>query len=126
MMAERLAISEAKLLKMSHEDVVQTLVDTKMTLAQSEFQTLELQVLLCLLYDLLLELWPAAWRLLYCPSSCSCIAQLPNVLCSCSSQCMLLINICKASENSILRCYKGIMESAVSQDLKKVKFNANT
>lgn len=43
MMAERLAISEAKLLKMSHEDVVQTLVDTKMTLAQSEFQTLELQ-----------------------------------------------------------------------------------
>lgn len=45
MMAERLAVSEAKLLKMSHEDVVQTLVDTKMTLAQSEFQALRLQVI---------------------------------------------------------------------------------
>ena len=43
MMAERLAASEAKLLKMSRDDVVQTLVETKMTLAQSEFQTLQLQ-----------------------------------------------------------------------------------
>lgn len=44
MMAERLAASEAKLLKMSRDDVVQTLVETKMTLAQSEFQALSLQV----------------------------------------------------------------------------------
>ena len=44
MMAERLAVSEAKLLKVSHADAVQTLVETKMTLAQSEFQALELQV----------------------------------------------------------------------------------
>ena len=43
-MTERLAVSEAKLLKMSHDDVVQTLVETKMTLAQSEFQALGLQV----------------------------------------------------------------------------------
>ena len=47
MMAERLAASEAKLLKLSHEDVVQTLVETKMTLAQSEFQALSLQVGAC-------------------------------------------------------------------------------
>ena len=44
MMTERLAVSEAKLLKISHDDAVQTLVETKLTLAQSEFQTLELQV----------------------------------------------------------------------------------
>ena len=44
MMTERLAVSEAKLLKIPHDDAVQTLVETKLTLAQSEFQTLELQV----------------------------------------------------------------------------------
>ena len=43
-MAERLAVSEAKLLKLHHDEVIQNLVEIKMELAQSRFEALELQV----------------------------------------------------------------------------------
>ena len=44
MMAERLAVSEAKLMKLHHDEVIQNLVEIKMELAQSRFEALELQV----------------------------------------------------------------------------------
>ena len=44
MMAERLAASEAKLMKLHHDEVIQNLVEIKMELAQSRFEALELQV----------------------------------------------------------------------------------
>lgn len=44
MMAERLAVSEAKLMKLHHDEVIKSLVEIKMELAQSRFEALELQV----------------------------------------------------------------------------------
>ena len=44
MMAERLAVSEAKLMKLHHDEVIKNLVEIKMELAQSRFEALELQV----------------------------------------------------------------------------------
>ena len=43
-MAERLAVSEAKLMKLHHDEVIQNLVEIKMELAQSRFEALDLQV----------------------------------------------------------------------------------
>ncbi|KAL3148162.1 hypothetical protein ABBQ38_014441 [Trebouxia sp. C0009 RCD-2024] len=43
MMAERLAVSEAKLMKLHHDEVIKSLVEIKMELAQSRFEALELQ-----------------------------------------------------------------------------------
>ena len=47
MMAERLAVSEAKLMKLHHDEVIKHLVDIKTELAQSRFEALELQVNVC-------------------------------------------------------------------------------
>ena len=44
MMAERLAVSEGKLMKLHHDEVIKNLVAAKMELAQSQFETLEIQV----------------------------------------------------------------------------------
>ena len=44
MMAERLAVSEGKLLKMHADDVIKNLVAAKMELAQAQYETLEAQV----------------------------------------------------------------------------------
>lgn len=44
MMAERLAVSEAKLMKLHHDEVIKDLVEIKTQLAQSRFEALELQV----------------------------------------------------------------------------------
>ena len=46
MMAERLAVSEGKLLKMHADDVIKNLVAAKMELAQAQYETLEAQVCL--------------------------------------------------------------------------------
>ena len=43
-MAERLAVSEAKLMKLHHDEVIKSLVEIKTQLAQSRFEALELQV----------------------------------------------------------------------------------
>lgn len=43
MMAERLAVSEGKLMKLHHDEVIKNLVAAKMELAQSQFETLEIQ-----------------------------------------------------------------------------------
>ena len=44
MMAERLAVSEGKLMKMHADDVVKRLVAAKLELAQAQSETLEAQV----------------------------------------------------------------------------------
>ena len=44
MMAERLAVSEGKLMKLHHDEVIKNLVAAKMELAQSRFESLEIQV----------------------------------------------------------------------------------
>ncbi len=43
-MAERLAVSEGKLMKLHHDEVIKNLVAAKMELAQSQFETLGIQV----------------------------------------------------------------------------------
>ena len=44
MMAERLAVSESKLMKLHHDDVIRELVEAKTALAQTRFESLEIQV----------------------------------------------------------------------------------
>ncbi len=43
-MAERLAVSEGKLMKLHHDEVIKNLVAAKMELAQAQFDSLEFQV----------------------------------------------------------------------------------
>lgn len=44
MMAERLAVSEGKLMKLHEDQVIQNLVAAKLELAQSQYETLEIRV----------------------------------------------------------------------------------
>lgn len=88
MMAERLAVSEAKLMKLHHDEVIKNLVEIKMELAQSRFEALELQVTMAF--------WPSCPSRLCCgvrkPSSCS--DSRVCKLCHASRAVIELANVC--------------------------------